>query len=73
MADKLLDECDEIVEEVKILDKNEDKCHSSILYCFQYFLQLMFELLLILFTTKTWIVIKKLLLDMIMFIKQQYD
>ena len=32
MVDKLLDECDEIVEEVKILDKNEDKCRSCILY-----------------------------------------
>ena len=26
------DECDEIIEEVKILDKNEDKCSSCILY-----------------------------------------
>ena len=31
LVDKLSDECDEIVEEVKILDKNEDKC-SCILY-----------------------------------------
>ena len=75
LVDKLVDECDKIVEEVKILDKNEDKCCSCILHIvlFQYFLQLMFELLLILFTTNTWIVIKKLLVDMIMFIKQQFD
>ena len=32
LVDKLADECDEIVEEVKILDKNEDKCSSCILY-----------------------------------------
>ena len=33
LVDKLVDECDEnIDEEVKILDKNEDKCNSCILY-----------------------------------------
>ena len=32
LVDKLADECDEIVEEVKMLDKNEDKCSSCILY-----------------------------------------
>ena len=33
LVDKLIDECDEnIDEEVKILDKNEDKCSSCILY-----------------------------------------
>ena len=29
---KLLDDCDENIDEVKILDKNEDKCSSCILY-----------------------------------------
>ena len=29
---KLLDDCDENIDEVKILDKNEDKCSSFILY-----------------------------------------
>ena len=33
MVDKLIEECNEnIDEEVKILDKNEDKCSSCILY-----------------------------------------
>ena len=32
LVDKLVDECDENIDEVKILDKNEDKCNSCILY-----------------------------------------
>ena len=32
LVDKLVEECNEIVEEVKILDKNEDKCISCLLY-----------------------------------------
>ena len=32
MVDKLVDECDENIDEVKILDKNKDKCSSCILY-----------------------------------------
>ena len=33
MIDKLIEECNEnIEEEVKILDKSEDKCNSCILY-----------------------------------------
>ena len=33
LVDKLVDECTETIdEEVKILDKNEDKCNSCILY-----------------------------------------
>ena len=31
LVDELVEECSEIVEEVKILDKNEYKCHSCIL------------------------------------------
>ena len=54
LVDKLADECDEnIDEEVKILDKNENKCCSCTLYYFQYFLQSTLELLLILFTINT--------------------
>ena len=41
--------------------------------CFQYSLQSTLELVLILFTTNTLIMIKKLFLDMIMFIKQQFN
>ena len=32
LVDKLVEECNEIVEEVKIHDKNENKCSSCILY-----------------------------------------
>ena len=32
LINKLVDECDENIDEVKMLDKNEDKCRSSILY-----------------------------------------
>ena len=32
MVDKLVEECDENIAEVKIHDKNEDKCNSCILY-----------------------------------------
>ena len=32
LVDKLVEECDEIVEEVKIVGKNGDKCSSYILY-----------------------------------------
>ena len=56
LIDKLVDECTETIdEEVKILDKNEDKCNSCILYIvlFSIFLQLMLELVPILFTINT--------------------
>ena len=56
LVDKLVDECTETIdEEVKILDKNEDKCNSCILYIvlFSIFLQLMLELAPILFTINT--------------------
>ena len=32
LIDKLVEECNEIVEEVKLIGKNEDKCSSSILH-----------------------------------------
>ena len=32
LVDKLVEECNEIVEEVRIVGKNEDKCSSCILY-----------------------------------------
>ena len=79
LVDKLVDKCDENTdEEVKILDKNENKCSFRILYIvsiniinivlYQYFLQLMMELLLLLFITNSWIRIKNMFLYMIMFI-----
>ena len=55
MVDKLVDECNENIDkEVKILDNNENVILAyCTLYDFQYSLQLMLELLLILFTTNT--------------------
>ena len=56
LVDKLVDECNEtIVEEVEITDNNKNKCNSCIVYIllFQYFLQLMLELVLILLTINT--------------------
>ena len=55
LADKLVEECTESVEEVKKAkitsaeDENKHKSGSCKLCCFQYFLLLTFELLLILF------------------------
>ena len=68
-----MEECNEIAEEVKIVGKNEDKCSSCILYIvlFSYSLQLMLELLLILLTINTWIIIKKTFLNIIISIKQK--
>ena len=54
LVDKLAEECNESIDEkVEILDKNENS--SCILYIvlFSIFLQLMLELLLILFTIST--------------------
>ena len=69
MVDKLVDECNEnFDEEVKILDNNENVILAyCTLYCFQYSLQLMLELLPILFTTNTWSRIKKMFLNMIVY------
>ena len=56
LVDKLVEECNEIVEEVKIHDKKM-KINVVLAYCtlyyFQYFLQLMLELQLILFPINT--------------------
>ena len=77
LADKLVEKCSENIVEVKIASENEhkNKCSSwhCILCSFQYYLQSTLELVLILFTTNTLIVIKKLHLDMIMSIKQQFN
>ena len=74
LVDKSVNECTENVdEEVKILDKNENKCNSCMLYIvlLHHSLQLMFELLLIMFTLSTRIEIKKVFLYMIMFIERK--
>ena len=72
LVNKLADECDENIDEVKIVKvKMNVILVYCTLYCFQYSLQLMLELLLILFTINTWIVMKKMFLYMIMFIIQK--
>ena len=52
LVNKLVEECNEIIEEVKIV--REIRINAVLAYCtlcyFQYSLQLMLELLLILFT-----------------------
>ena len=66
LVDKLVEECTENVEEGKLAkitlaeNKNKYKCSSCTLYIalFSRFLQLRLELILILFTTDTWIAIK---------------
>ena len=67
------DECDEIVEEVKILDKNEDKCSSCILYIvlFSIFFTITIVIGVYFFTINTWIIIKKLFLNLIIPTKQK--
>ena len=72
LVDKLDDECDENIDEVKIVSESKNNFNSCILYIvFQYSLQLMLEFLFILFTINTWIIIKNIFLNMIMFIKQK--
>ena len=51
-----------IIEEVKIAGKNKDKCSCCILYIV---LQSASELVFILFTVNTYIIIKKMFLNMI--------
>ena len=74
LTDKLVEECTETVKEVKIASKMSIKINAVLVQCtlcyFHYFSQLTLVLLLILFTTNTWIVMKKMFLNMIMSIKQ---
>ena len=67
MADKLIDECNENIEETSLVKINSTNCkhNSCILHIvyFQYSLQLMLELLLILFTVNTEIIIAKMFLN----------
>ena len=55
LVDKLVEESTENIYELEIASENKHKCNSCILYiyCFQYSLQSVSELLLILFTTNT--------------------
>ena len=38
LVDKLVDECTETVKQVKILDKNEDKCNSCTVYTVSFWI-----------------------------------
>ena len=69
------DECDEIVEEVKILDKNEDKCSSCILYIvlFSIFFTINVGIATYFVYYKHVSIIKRMFLNMIMFIKLQFN
>ena len=55
LVDRSADECDENIDGVKIVSESKNKCNSCIftLCYFQYFLQLMQELLLVWFTIST--------------------
>ena len=76
LVNELFKWCTENVEE-PTMDKLSMKMCGNLfaqfmLYCFQQFLQSTLETVLILFTTNTWIMIKKLLLTKILSIKQQF-
>ena len=74
LGDKLVKECNENIDEVKIVKMSIQinvVLAYCILFCFQCSLQSTLELLLILFTTNTWTVMKKMLQNMIMLIKQK--
>ena len=77
LGDELVEECTENIEEVKIPSENEhkNKCSSCTLYIvlFSIFFAIRIGIGTYFVTTNTWIVIKKLLLDMIMSIKQQFN
>ena len=77
LVDKLADEYYENIEETSLVQIKSTKCkhNSCILYIvfFQYSLQLILEFVLILFTINTWILIKKMFLNMIMVIQQQIN
>ena len=77
LGDELVEECTENIDEVKIPSENEheNKCSSCTLYIvlFSIFFAINIGIGTYFVTTNTWIVIKKLLLDMIMSIKQQFN
>ena len=77
LGDELVEECTENIDEVKIPSENEhkNKCSSCTLYIvlFSIFFAINIGIGTYFVTTNTWIVIKKLPLDMIMSIKQQFN
>ena len=75
LFDKLVEECTENNDEVKVagmaLFECRNKCKSSCTIYVVLILQSALVLVLILFTISTWMIIKKLLLNKIMSIKYQ--
>ena len=78
LVDKLAEECTENIDEVKIAGmalferRNERKSSYTIyVVLIVIFLQSALELLLVFFTTSTWIMTKKMLLNTILSIKHQ--
>ena len=73
MVDKLVEECNETIdEEVEIIDNNKNNSCIVYIVIFSIFFTIMLELALMLLTINTWFVIKSMILDMIIFIKQQF-
>ena len=73
LVDKLVKECNETIdEEVEIIDNNKNNSCIVYIVIFSIFFTIMLELALMLLTINTWFVIKNMILDMIIFIKQQF-
>ena len=74
LVDKLIEECNEIIEETSLVKINSTKCKSNfctlyiVLFSVFFTILTILELLLIFFTINTWILINKMFLHMIMFI-----
>ena len=85
LVDKLVEECTEDIEEAKLAkitsaedeNKHKNNCSSCTLYMVLFSIIFTINIgtdtELVLFNTNTWIVMKKLLLNMILFIKQQFN
>ena len=74
MLSKLIEECNEnIEEEIKILDKSEDKCSSCILYIvlFSIFFTINIGIVTYFIYYKYINLDKKMFVNMIMFIKEK--
>ena len=75
MVDKLVAECTQNIDEVKIGSKNEheNKCSFCTMYIllFSIILTITLELVFILFTINTWIITNKMILNLIVSSKQQ--
>ena len=78
MVDELVEECTENIDEVKIACQNnhKNKCSSCMLYIVLFSIIFTINIGIgayFVYNINTWIVIKKLLLDMIMSMKKQFN